>query len=353
VRFCLLFLFILICCNSCTHDNGHVAVHSFYYWKTTVSNGDITNQKIAKDLGINHFYVRFMDVDWDEVNKKAIPKGIIRCRDTGTPFFTKFNYTPVVFITNRTFINLSPEGADTLAIKVSDKIKSIKQQITGTNFSDTTVGNHNNITPEIQIDCDWTSATMAAYFHFLRQLKIENKNSLITATIRLYPYKYYKKMGTPPVDRGILMCYNTGNITDHSTRNSIFDEAEVMKYFGSTAYPLPLDLALPIFKWNVWFRNGRYKGIIHGHQLNKYISTVFVQTTGNNYTCNADTVIEDHYFRLGDEIRIESPGASELQSVTAKVLHQLPYCQRIAFFEWDTSNINPYEKPIKDIYSRY
>ena len=63
---------------------------------------------------------------------------------------------------------------------------------------------------EIQIDCDWTASTQEAYFEFLHYLKEKAKDKQIqlSATIRLHQLS----MTPPPVDRGILMMYNTGDV---------------------------------------------------------------------------------------------------------------------------------------------
>ncbi|MBK7469002.1 MAG: hypothetical protein IPJ43_20660 [Saprospiraceae bacterium] len=45
----------------------------------------------------------------------------------------------------------------------------------------------------------------------------------ISATLRLYPYKYTDNMGVPPVDKVMLMCYNLLNPLENLKQNSILD----------------------------------------------------------------------------------------------------------------------------------
>src|ERR1019366_1414323 len=116
--------------------------------------------------------------------------------------------------------------------------------------------------------CDWTAATRATYFQLLKVARSRLNeagfaSAKISATIRLFQCKYMAKTGVPPVDKGLLMCYNMGNLTHPGTGNSILETTELKKYIASvTTYPLPLDVALPIFDWKVLFHEGSYAGLV-------------------------------------------------------------------------------------------
>lgn len=115
---------------------------------------------------------------------------------------------------------------------------------------------------EIQIDCDWTMRTRAAYYGFLEQLRAmaHNDGIKLSATIRLHQLS----QPAPPVDRGVLMMYNTGDFTDLACRKPILDMNDAAPYMSRLAgYGLPLASAYPLFSWRILFRAGRYVGIMH------------------------------------------------------------------------------------------
>ena len=115
---------------------------------------------------------------------------------------------------------------------------------------------------EIQIDCDWTMRTRTAYYRFLKQLRdMVGKDGIrLSATIRLHQLS----QPAPPVDRGVLMMYNTGDFTDLECSKPILDMDDAAPYMSSLAsYNLPLASAYPLFSWRILFRGSRYVGIMH------------------------------------------------------------------------------------------
>ena len=115
---------------------------------------------------------------------------------------------------------------------------------------------------EIQIDCDWTMRTRTAYYRFLKQLRdMAGKDGIrLSATIRLHQLS----QPAPPVDRGVLMMYNTGDFTDLECSKPILDMDDAAPYMSSlSSYNLPLASAYPLFSWRILFRGSRYVGIMH------------------------------------------------------------------------------------------
>jgi hypothetical protein len=134
--------------------------------------------------------------------------------------------------------------------------------------------------------------------------------------VRLYQYKYPNEAGVPPVKRGMLMCYNAGDIKDKEGANSIFDKDEIMEYLDAKAYPVPLDYALPVFEWALLFHDGKLKTILSSDVL---LSENLQMKDENHYE-----VINDHvlgyrhsgtYLRKGDEIKIERPALEDVKEV--------------------------------------
>jgi hypothetical protein len=69
--------------------------------------------------------------------------------------------------------------------------------------------------------------------------------------------QYRERTGVPPVDRGMLMFYNMGKLSAEPGARSIYDADAAERYLARVGeYPLPLDLALPIWSWTVQVRDG-------------------------------------------------------------------------------------------------
>ncbi len=115
---------------------------------------------------------------------------------------------------------------------------------------------------EIQIDCDWTQTTRQNFFAFLDELHIltQQKGITLSATIRLHQLS----QPVPPVDCGVLMVYNTGDLRKLEVEKPILDINDVKPYLGHLkSYDLPLASAFPIYKWELVFRNGKFVDIQH------------------------------------------------------------------------------------------
>ena len=380
-RFFVLLL-LLPALHSCA-GRGTPHQHSFYYWKTSFPYTDTaTEQKIQK-MGVNHFYIRYLDVDWNEALDVPMPKGQLTPYNSGP--FTAGKYTPVIFITNRTFERISDAWIDSLAAKITKSVDAMniemeKNVVLAQPMREMQARHHGNertttsptheeqgldtvrtsqdslvrhFPSELQIDCDWTATTRDKYFRFLEKLKVRNPGKTISVTVRLYPYKYRKKMGIPPADRGMLMCYNMGNIKSENTRNSIFDLDEMNKYLDDGSYPLPLDIALPIFSWQVWFRGGKFKAIVHNAIYCEGNSRTFTRLNDNYFRINIDTVINDAYYREGDEIRTEAPDAKQLLRAADLLTKKIPGYGRLTFFDWDNNSIVKYEQTIQAVFNKY
>ncbi len=366
---CLLFAaFYLLSCGN--HDQHR---HAFYYWKTTYNTDTATVRRVANS-GADKFYIRYLDVDWSETHHMPVPLGELQVEYRDCPFIVS-NYVPVVFITNRTFEQMSPEWTDSLAFKLTRRVERITNSLEATFIDrhlydipgyndnyyttarpplDTMIGKlRERVTTEIQIDCDWAASTREKYFRFLRRFKELNKGKTISVTLRLYPYKYLDKVGVPPVDRAMLMCYNLGKIKDSNTRNSILDITEMKQYFSAKAYPLPLDIALPVFGWFAWFRQGQYKGIVHEHQNFVADTTLFKKHKDNSYAITVDTVIADNYYRQGDEFRYEQPSDADVQAAADIAAKHVPGYGTISFFDWNDYSIVTYEKAIQVVFARH
>lgn len=337
----LLILGALFCCISCKQDTTG---RSFYYWKTGFEADESQTESLIRSMGINHFYIRIMDVDWSERLHMPVPVSPLNT-DNIPVAMTRLDYTPVVFITNKSFLKTDETGCDSLAQKVARYVNRIMQQMRTT---DSATGVRTSV-EEIQIDCDWTATTKTKYFRFLRRLKEQFPNKQLSATIRLYPYKYPQKMGVPPVDKGILMCYNLGRIDHADTRNSVFDLEELQLYLRDKKYALPLDIALPLFGWYAWFRGPVFKGIIYDNELS-INNPVFEKTGASTFRVRQDTELSNKYLREGDVLRSELPAEADLIKAAQLLKTKIPGIKSVAFFHWNEPVIHQYENTIQRIY---
>lgn len=358
---------LLLCVSSCKHDKeDQLTAHSFYYWKTTPE----PNIRVGLPNGTDHFYVRYFDVDWSESRRMAVPVGELQpYYGESYPFVGK-PFTPVVFITNRTFEQLHGTEIDSLAVRIKDKIADITSQ-----FDEDAASkeyNRRNLPydapaadsikeslrktyaaqhPEVQIDCDWTAGTRDSYFLFLKKLKSLLRDKTISATIRLYPYKYQSKMGVPPVDRGMLMCYNMGQIGNAATTNSIFSVKELKQYLDAPAYPLPMDYALPVFGWAVWFRGGQLKGILHEADTAVWKKEYgFYMRSLTKWAATKDVVLKGAYIREGDELRLEYPSDAELEEAANLLAKKIPHPRHVALYHWDQQMLQQYAAVIEKVF---
>ena len=231
----LLLVFLAICLSACQHKNKSA---SFYYWRTTYAP-DSTETDALKENKVHTLYVRYFDVDWPDTDTAPAPLSPIRF--AALP--TGYTIVPVIFFRNRVFEKLDSAPSRALAEKVLALVRRIDDAA--------------HLKPaETQFDCDWTERSRDNYFRFIREYHALSGLTL-SSTIRLHQIKYSDRTGIPPVDHGILLFYNMGNI-DAGAGNSIYERTVAHRYTPSLRnYPLLLDLALPIFSMNVQAQDGK------------------------------------------------------------------------------------------------
>ena len=226
---------------SCRQDKPTETLRSAYYWSTTW-NMDSSKTSFIREHGIKRLYVRYFDVVKDE-GGNIVPNATLQFEDSTIP--KGIEIVPTVFIVNDCMRTSQP-----LADKILQRILQM--------------GEANDIPPvrEIQIDCDWTASTQKAYFDFLKTLreKARAKDIRLSATIRLHQLS----MTPPPVDKGVLMMYNTGDAKQLACHKPILDMKDAAPYIQHLgSYPLPLSAAYPLFSWRILFREGKFVGIMH------------------------------------------------------------------------------------------
>ena len=309
-------LSLLLCISLYGCQKKQEINRSIYYWKTTF---DPSNEEIQflNQHQINTLYLRFFDVKTE--NGSVVPVAKVRF---SRPIPEEMKVIPVVYITNESILKTPENEIDTLSLHISDLMQELASGA-GIRFI------------ELQIDCDWTDQSKEKYFHLLKTLKsITRKN--ISATIRLHQIKYQDKTGVPPIDKGMLMFYNMGNLRDIETRNSIFESATAKKYLErGLNYPLPLDLALACFQWEVVLRQGKVIAL-----LNETISTDLskkhlIKINEEISQVKTNFLHQGTWFQTGDIIRTEKSGYKEIsiaQELLKDRFHNTKF--NLAIYHW-------------------
>ncbi|MBL7814010.1 MAG: hypothetical protein JNL70_03310 [Saprospiraceae bacterium] len=298
---------------------------AFYHWKSLVNPVDLQQAKTDK------LYVRLFDVDWNETTQFPEPLADVQRFSA----FSKFKQvTPVVFLTNKTFEKLSESQLDRFVQQLFQKI-----------CRDT----EGCYSEEIQFDCDWTETTRDRYFAFLQRIKGVFFEKKISATIRLHQIKFMEKTGVPPVDRGMLMAYNMGDLDNLKTENSILSVETLKQYVQKLGqYPVKLDVALPLFSWGVVFRDGAATKLLNNLSQNDILQTpqydsCFQKIADNRFVLLKNQYLKGLYLYKNDEIRIEDAPLSILTE-TAQILSQNINNQEltVAFYHLDSATLQKY-----------
>ncbi len=303
---------------------------AFYHWQTNLA---LTATEIAylDSLGVQTLYAKFFDVEWDAAREMPVPLAEIAIGEVA-----KFEIVPCVFITNRTFQNLPDEKIAWLAERVDEKLQQLWQQLPGQPLR------------EVQFDCDWTASTRDRFFQFLENFKAKNTDIQLSATIRLHQLRDHEQTGVPPVDKGMLMFYNTGDLERWQEENSILNLQIAQYYLTPNAnYQLPLDVALPIFAWGVLFRDGRMIRLINNLRPEQLTDTTrFQKLADNRFEVTKSTYLDGYYLYKDDRIRTEAIDTALLLQATSILKNKFKYNNlTVAFYHLDTTTIKyiPYE----------
>ncbi len=270
---------------------------AFYHWQTQMAI-DSTEQHYLQALNTRRLYVKFFDVAWEEASNEAVPQaGLERVGE-----WADYDIVPTIFITNQTMLSLPADKRKDLAERILQKIRELWPGLEPS---------------EIQLDCDWSEGSRAAYFQLLALVRERlPATTRLSVTLRLHQYRYPEQTGVPPADRAMLMFYNMGDLTEWQEPNSILNLEKARPYLQTTtAYPLPLDLALPIFNWGVLFREGKMIKLLPGLAANTLTAVgakSLGQEEGQRFEITKSTYLEGYYLYRGDQLRLEAVSPQQL-----------------------------------------
>lgn len=292
----LFFIFTVLLLSSCSGGDGDSRRRAVYYW-STVLDVDSAKQQFISRHDISRIYIRYFDVVPSDDGAPQ-PNATLRFK-TGLP--EGVEPVPTVYVVNECM------AGDTagLARRIFDRVMQMSET------------NDVKGVSEIQIDCDWTRRTRDRYFSFLRTFGslAGQKGVSVSATIRLHQLAE----SPPPVSRGVLMMYNTGDFTDLACEKPILDMHDAAPYLRHLDdYDLELAAAYPIYAWRILFRGGRYVGIMH----------------------------RDDYLPVlpGDSIVIRAPTLSDVtEAARAVAKRRADAARNVILFDISGSNINRFK----------
>ena len=316
---------LILILKSC--KNTDPPCQSFYYWKTVVRFGE-TERCALSDSRAERLYLRYFDVVTDGI--ATLPDATVIFKDT---IPGNIQVVPVVFIVNKVLEATPADSVAGLAERICTRIESISR------------AHDIKRMPEIQIDCDWSASTRDKYFHLLNTIRnhpfLTGKD--LSATLRLHQLKYRKSTGIPPVDRVALMCYNMGRLTEYGNRNSILNAEEVHAYTqGVPLYPLPADIAFPLFSWGVCFGNQQYRGLINGLSQKDMQHPFFTEITSGLYRADSSFSLRGAYIRKGDHIRLEEPSIDDIKESAEMIASQIKNVGYVIWYHLDSLLLQKY-----------
>ena len=325
-----MFILALICSAlfSCTQHKVEHVERAFYYWKSSQWGTTDKEESLVDSLHVKKLYVKFFEVEKNSV-MGSIPISKTNFRMHGMN--DSIAIVPTVYLHNDIFSKTDKAALDALA----DNVNYLITKYCTDYFRD------DKQMAEYQMDCDWTLSTKDNYFYFLKKMKELSKKK-ISCTLRLYPYKYPDKMGVPPVDSAMLMCYNLINPMENKDKNSILDLDELSSYLGDYKYPLHLDIALPLYSWAHVYQNNQFARALYTDI--RGLKKVLKQEKPLWYEVVKDTTISDFYFRKGDKVKIEEMDAEYINKAIAIIKKKVPLDKNItvSLFHLDEVQLSAY-----------
>jgi hypothetical protein len=265
---------------------GPPARRAFYFWRTTFALTPAEREALTV-LQVERIYLRVFDLGWAGSQVEAL--GPV----TGERAPAGVEIVPVVYIKAEVFKHV---GAAALGFEIH----------------------------ELQLDCDWTDSTRDRFFGFVRALRAAAGVPL-SSTIRLHQVKYRERTGVPPVERGALMFYNMGRFSADPDERMIFDARSAAKYLARVDdYPLPLDLALPIWSWTVHLRDELVVGLMQSTDPAELPALGFLRADGpERFVATRDAFLHGELLREGDVLKIEVTGPAETRAAAAMIAPRL------------------------------
>jgi hypothetical protein len=338
---CAFSLFSLLVFAQCGRKKPVAVVRAFYYWKVAEWSGiNYESSQVLARLKAGKLYVKMFEVEPSSyMGPIPVSKSLLRSlpyRPDSALYAQEI--VPVIFIRDEALKGLSPQGVDSLA----DNINFLTGKYVDRMQSGGYAVQERYLYRELQLDCDWSEKNQNTFFSLIRAVKAKSGKE-ISCTLRLYPFKYRDRMGIPPADRAMLMCYNLLNPVANMDKNTILSTKELEAYLGRKKdYPLPLDIALPAYAQARLYRYDHFEQTLHIDDA--AYASVLKHVKPYWYEVLHDTSMGGAYVRAGDMIKYESVSTADLLK-TVELLRShitLPDTVTVAYFHLDENLLNRY-----------
>ena len=353
---CVVWLTLMALCSRCSVEKGtqqvgtlstsdtliyaHEECNAAYYWRT-VFRLDSIERQFLHTHDVQRLYIHMFDVventllGDDEMRAEAVvPNATILFKDS----VPMLHIVPTVYITTDALRRMGKKQKQ-WAGKILTRVLNMCS--------------YNGLmrVEEIQLDCDWTESTRELFFELCEAMKAEMmqredaKGIALSSTIRLHQLR----QSPPPVDRGVLMVYNTGSFLNPKTKNSILSYEDVAPYLGKLkTYPLHLDFAYPIYRWGLVYRNDHFEGLLRDTDLS---SLQTKPLKDGRYRVMQDGYVGGKKVMKGDIIRIENSDYSTVMKVKNAIEELMDEEHSTILYHLSSENITRYEEEeINEIY---
>jgi len=294
----------------------------YYHWKSEF-DPDSSDWKNHAQLGSSNLALHLFDLDWAASQSAPELKSRLRFKQSLPDAIA---ITPVVYITQRFLKNCPVSQRAEIATGLVEAMEKVS-------------GMQRSRWKAVQWDCDWTESTRDAYFDLLKHLKTEIPNIQHSVTLRLHQLKYLVRSGIPPADRAVLMLYNVGEFRTYDAENSLYSRKAIAPYLRSIQrYPLPLDLALPLFSWGLHYRYGKVQGVFAEPELEAVQSdSLWFHRNSKLHVARKAFFCQGRYIMKGDVLKIEEAGLNEARdAVEALREHWKTPTFTLYFYHWNS-----------------
>lgn len=313
----------LISINACKFSGEKQ--FNFYHWKAAAEY-DAVVENALNICKTKKLYLHYFDIIPNEKpswRKKDLSYPTYVLKSIDEEFHT-LEIIPTVFIT---LAALKNDKNEKLAKKIKHFVHEISQHQFGKKIH------------KLQLDCDWTATTASKYFNLLELLK---KDFELSTTIRLHQIKFPKKSGgIPPVEKGVLMVYNIGDLKNEE-QNSILCNNTLKEYINTeTKYPLKLDIALPLYSQTVIKSNeNKVKILANVHKPDFEKNEDFFKFENEKlYRVVKDTIYKGFYLNEGFKIKLDQIKANDVIEAMRIIQNSKLTTDEIIFYHLDEATL--------------
>jgi hypothetical protein len=310
---------------------------SFYHWRTVYQPGETSLTRL-RELDSDRLYLRFFEVTTTDSWPNA-PRPQATIVFSQTP---SLPVAPVVYIDLEVLLTAREYQIVDLSGRLVKRVMDIAK------------AHDLKLVKELHLDCDWTTSTQEKFFALTAAVKKDlPPDWQLAVTLRLDQFKNHQITGVPPADKGVLMAYNMGNLRQPGPLNSILSPKVAAEYLISgQSYPLPLDVALPLFSWVVVFdEQDTFQGLLR---------TIPPELKNREYCRPGEanlfyveqpfTTPEGGRVPAGWHLRLEENQPDDLMAVAGLLAKAVPYSQHLIFYHLDDSVLEKWPaKVLEDI----